>query len=211
MYFDNTYWLLFTLIVKSVPYTATIFCSILHRLSEFLSFLIHAPHLSGKYQQGHSSEAGTNFARNVRQFRLRSTTVILLRDLHHAVKFCNVGPTALLPLRRNSCYGYLSPLKIHRPRPGLNPRTSSPIASTITTRPPRPTLAPLPVSYECMSVRLWYSVLQPGDKHSLWEMLTLGTNFFTIIRHVRQVSVWLWLDDRAIQIRSPAEAKEFFL
>jgi hypothetical protein len=29
-------------------------------------------------------------------------------------------------------------LKIHRPRPGLNPRTLDLMASTITTRPPRP-------------------------------------------------------------------------
>jgi hypothetical protein len=34
-----------------------------------------------------------------------------------------MGPTALLALRRKLCYGFLSPLKIHRPRPGLNPRT----------------------------------------------------------------------------------------
>jgi hypothetical protein len=45
-----------------------------------------------------------------------------------------MGPTALLPLRRKWCYGFLSPLKIHRPRPGLNPRTLGPVAST---RPPR--------------------------------------------------------------------------
>jgi hypothetical protein len=42
-----------------------------------------------------------------------------------------MGPTALLPLRRKSCYGFLSPLKIHRPRPGLNPRTVSPVVSTL--------------------------------------------------------------------------------
>jgi hypothetical protein len=30
-------------------------------------------------------------------------------------------------------------LKIHRPRPGLNPRTLGPVASTLTTRPPRAT------------------------------------------------------------------------
>jgi hypothetical protein len=31
-------------------------------------------------------------------------------------------------------------LKIHRPRPGLNPRTLGSVASTLTTRPPRATL-----------------------------------------------------------------------
>jgi hypothetical protein len=39
-----------------------------------------------------------------------------------------MGPPALLP-------GFLSPLKIHRPRPGLNPRTLGPVASTLTTSP----------------------------------------------------------------------------
>ena len=33
----------------------------------------------------------------------------------------------------------LSPLKIHRPRPGSNPRTLGPVASTLTTSPPRST------------------------------------------------------------------------
>jgi hypothetical protein len=34
----------------------------------------------------------------------------------------------------------LLPLKIHRPRPGLNPRTLGPVASTLTTSPPRTTV-----------------------------------------------------------------------
>jgi hypothetical protein len=34
-----------------------------------------------------------------------------------------MGLTALLPLRRKLCSGFLSPLKIHRPRSGSNPRT----------------------------------------------------------------------------------------
>jgi hypothetical protein len=34
---------------------------------------------------------------------------------------------------------FLSPLKIYRPRPGLNPRTFGPIASTVTTRSSRVT------------------------------------------------------------------------
>jgi hypothetical protein len=48
-----------------------------------------------------------------------------------------MGPTALLSFRRKSCYGFLSPLKIHRHRPGLNPRTFGPMATTMTTRPPK--------------------------------------------------------------------------
>jgi hypothetical protein len=33
-----------------------------------------------------------------------------------------MGPTALLSFRRKKCYGFLSSLKIYRPRPGLNPQ-----------------------------------------------------------------------------------------
>ena len=36
-----------------------------------------------------------------------------------------IGPTALLPLRRKACWGFFSPLKIRRLRPGLNPRKAS--------------------------------------------------------------------------------------
>jgi hypothetical protein len=50
-----------------------------------------------------------------------------------------MGTTALLPLRRKLCYEFLSPLKIHRPWSGSNPRTSGPVASTLTTSPPRAT------------------------------------------------------------------------
>jgi hypothetical protein len=42
------------------------------------------------------------------------------------------GLTALLPLRRKACCGFLSPLKIHRPWSGLNPRTLGPVASMPT-------------------------------------------------------------------------------
>jgi hypothetical protein len=44
-----------------------------------------------------------------------------------------MGQTALLPLRRTLCSGFLSPLKIHRPRSGSNPRTLGPVASTLIT------------------------------------------------------------------------------
>ena len=44
--------------------------------------------------------------------------------------------TTLIPFRRNSYSGFLRSEKIHRPRPGLNPRTSDPVASVRTTGPP---------------------------------------------------------------------------
>jgi hypothetical protein len=42
-----------------------------------------------------------------------------------------MGPTALLPLRRKWCSGFLSPWS------GSNPRTLGPVARTLTTSPPR--------------------------------------------------------------------------
>jgi hypothetical protein len=47
-------------------------------------------------------------------------------------------PTTLLPLWRKLSHGFLSPLKIHRSRTGLYPRTLGPMVSIITTRTPRP-------------------------------------------------------------------------
>jgi hypothetical protein len=48
-------------------------------------------------------------------------------------------PTALLPLRRKSRYGFLSLLLIHRLQPGLHPRTLSTITIMLTITPPRTT------------------------------------------------------------------------
>jgi hypothetical protein len=39
----------------------------------------------------------------------------------------------------NLRHGFLSSLKIHRPRSGSNPRTLGPVARTLTTSPPRST------------------------------------------------------------------------
>jgi hypothetical protein len=50
-----------------------------------------------------------------------------------------MGLSALLPLRRKSCCGSLSPSKIHRPRPGFNTRTVCPMENTITITTPRTT------------------------------------------------------------------------
>jgi hypothetical protein len=57
-----------------------------------------------------------------------------------AVKYNGVGLTALLRLRRKSCYGFLSPLKIQLSRPGLSPLTLGPMSNT--TRPPRAIMGP---------------------------------------------------------------------
>jgi hypothetical protein len=53
-------------------------------------------------------------------FALQSISFILRRVLLQAAKCNDMGPTALLSLRRKSCCGSLSPLKIYRPRQNLN-------------------------------------------------------------------------------------------
>jgi hypothetical protein len=72
------------------------------------------------------------------EFCLRNISIHARKVLLHAVNLRHgTDGTALLPLRRKLCYGFLSPLKIHRPRPGSNPLTLGPVASTLTTSPPR--------------------------------------------------------------------------
>jgi hypothetical protein len=52
------------------------------------------------------------------------------------------------PSERNVYCGFVSPLKIHRFGRVLNPQTLGPVASTLTTRPPRRRIA---------SCNIWYS------------------------------------------------------
>jgi len=52
-------------------------------------------------------------------------------------QICDMGQTALLPLRRRACWGFFSARKIRRLRPALNRRCWVPEASTLTTRPPK--------------------------------------------------------------------------
>jgi hypothetical protein len=65
-------------------------------------------------------------------------------------KFYDMGPTALLTLRRKACCGFLSPLKIHLPRQGLSPRTLGPMANMLTVIPSRTTVTTL---NECMEMK----------------------------------------------------------
>jgi hypothetical protein len=58
-----------------------------------------------------------NGQRKWRILALQSFLLILASDFWNAVKSYDMGPTALLPIRRKACCGFLSP------RPYLNPRT----------------------------------------------------------------------------------------
>jgi hypothetical protein len=64
------------------------------------------------------------------KFRLESEFHLFL-GIFYMLQICDLGQKALLPLRRKACWGFFSPLKIRRLRPGLNPQTWVPKASTL--------------------------------------------------------------------------------
>jgi hypothetical protein len=60
------------------------------------------------------------------------------KDLLHAVKSYDMGPSRFTSLPGGRCAAdFLSPLKIHRLGRVLNPQPLGPVASTLTTTPPR--------------------------------------------------------------------------
>jgi hypothetical protein len=62
---------------------------------------------------GRAGEAGETKVKNM------AAEFLPTKHLFMLVRFLHAVPTALHPLRRKSCYGLLSPLKIHRPRLGF--------------------------------------------------------------------------------------------
>jgi hypothetical protein len=63
----------------------------------------------------------------------RGTSRVLL----HAVKSYDMGPPALLPIRKERVLRIFIALKNPSPMSGSNPRPLGPVASTLTTTPPR--------------------------------------------------------------------------
>ena len=59
------------------------------------------------------------------------STSTLHLGIFYMPQIYDMGPTALLPLRRKAWWGFFLPLKIRRLRPGLNPRTWVLKASTL--------------------------------------------------------------------------------
>jgi len=64
------------------------------------------------------------------KFRLEFDFHVIL-EIFYMPQICDMGQTALLPLRRKAYWGFFSPLKIRRLWPGLNPRTWVPKTSTL--------------------------------------------------------------------------------
>jgi hypothetical protein len=71
-----------------------------------------------------------------RQFGLSNIFIHARKVLLHAVNLRH-GTDGFTSPPKEVVLGFLSPLKIHRPRSGSNPRTLGPVASTLTTSPPR--------------------------------------------------------------------------
>jgi hypothetical protein len=93
-------------------------------LHNFYSILIRLLEPSG-------SEAGETWVTNTAaEFCLQSIFFMHV-IFFYMPQIYDMRPTALLPLLRKSCYGFLSLLKIHLPRPDLNPRTLGPVANTL--------------------------------------------------------------------------------
>jgi hypothetical protein len=69
----------------------------------------------------------------------------LKRVLLQAVKSYDMGPPALLPIRKESVLRIFIALKNPLPWPGSNPQSLDPVASTLTTTPPKRR----PVVYFC--------------------------------------------------------------
>jgi hypothetical protein len=88
-----------------------------------------------------------------------------------------MGPQALLLLRRKSCFGFLSSLRIHRPRPGLNP------ASTIVTRPPS-AVDLGGKSYTYSPILLHY---RPSAPNVYKRLLTISRHNYYIIMIIRNM------------------------
>jgi hypothetical protein len=80
-------------------------------------------------------------------------------------------------LRRKWYCVFLSPLKMDRRRPGLNPRTLGIMANTITTRPRRATITNINTRLYFYRIANWVS--WPLDEHALGHLyvtqIALGT------------------------------------
>jgi hypothetical protein len=109
------------------------------------------------------------------EFCLRNISIHARKVLLHAVN---------LPLRRKLCYGFLSPLKIHRLRPGSNPRTLGPVASTLTTSPPR-------VLYVCI-----YANSIMYQRQELSSLIPYWCN--KVIQTFRKVMTKIWISSEHI-------------
>jgi hypothetical protein len=102
-------------------------------------FLIHPPALSGNYQQKHVSEAGKTWREMAENFVDEVALIVHVAFFNMTKNLTTWNRLLLLSLRRKAPCGFLTSLKIHRPRPGSKPWTLGPMASALTTSPQKVT------------------------------------------------------------------------
>jgi hypothetical protein len=87
----------------------------------------------------------------------------------HAVKSYDMGPPTLLPIREEGVLRIFIVLKIPSPWPGSNPQTLGPVASTLTTRPPRRRVRK--VCREPFRVEIWHAQQGGGIRsRAMWRI-----------------------------------------
>jgi hypothetical protein len=90
--------------------------------SEFWSFPINPPDLSGKYQQRHLvAKQGETWREKFFNFASELFLFIPGGFFNITMKSYDMGQTDLLLLRRKSCYGFLEPLKSPSSSSGFEP------------------------------------------------------------------------------------------
>jgi hypothetical protein len=96
---------------------------------EVPTFPTRCPHV--RQDAGDPSGGRWNCGREYCPVILPKWRLPLHLGIFYMLQIYDTGPTALLRLRRKACWGFFSPLKIRRLRPGLNPRSWVPKASTL--------------------------------------------------------------------------------
>jgi hypothetical protein len=101
--------------------------------------LLFVPQVAHEYGEPRWNDTDRGKLIHPPQFSCNPTSSHLVENQEELAKgiinYHDRGPTALLPLPKKGVLRILSPLKIHRPRPGLNPRTLGQMTSVLTTRP----------------------------------------------------------------------------
>jgi hypothetical protein len=109
--------------------------------TQYNSWFVHQSSLAVLPAEPFSSKVGGTDKGNY-EFRLTKYLCLYFKGMFNMPWNLNeMGLTAVFPLRRKVYCGFLSPLKIHRPRPSFKPRTSLRMASTLIITPPRTTCA----------------------------------------------------------------------
>jgi hypothetical protein len=94
--------------------------------------LIRLPELSDNHTSSHLVAKQEELGEGNDKFGFRSFLVHTYKWFFTCRKILRHGTDGFASPPKEACGGFLSPLKTHHPRPGLNPRILGPMASTLT-------------------------------------------------------------------------------